>query len=141
MSVVEDVRKVTQDAVAPEIKSLSVKLDGFERESKLRDEGLVAKLDGFERESKLRDEGLVAKLDGFERESKLRDENLANDAKVRGELTQVKLDALGARLDGMNSKMDGVSAKMDAQYSSIMNALDLNRRVETLERDKQSASA
>jgi hypothetical protein len=103
-SVVEDVRKVIQDVVTPELKSLSVKLDGFEREAKLRDE------------------------------------NLANDAKIRGELTQVKLGALGARLDGMNSKMDGMSAKMDAQYSSIMNALDLSRRVETLERDKQSAS-
>jgi hypothetical protein len=134
MSVIEDVRKVVQDLVAPELKSISVKLDGLDRESKLRDEGLVAKLDSLDRESKLRDEGLVAKLDSSDRESKLRDENLANDAKVRGELTQLKLDALSA-------KMDGVTAKMDFQYASIMNALDLNRRVETLERDKQAASA
>jgi hypothetical protein len=116
MSVIEDVRKVVQDLVAPELESISVKLAGFERESKIRDEGLLAK------------------LDGVERESKLRDENRANDAKVRGELTQLKLDALSA-------KMDGVTAKMDFHYASIMNALDLNRRVETLERDKQSASA
>jgi hypothetical protein len=30
---------------------------------------------------------------------------------------------------------------MDAQYASIMNALDLDKRVGLLERDKQSASA
>ena len=112
MCVIEDVRKVVQDLVAPELKSISVKLDSFERESKLRDE------------------------------------NLANDAKVRGELTQVKLDALSARLDGVNakidgmsSKMDGMSSKMDFHYASIMNALNLDRRVETLERGKQSVSA
>jgi hypothetical protein len=98
MSVVEDVRKVFQDLVAPELKSLAVKLDRFESESKLRDE------------------------------------SLAIEAKVRGELTQVKMDALG-------SKIDGVSAKMDFQYASIMNALALDKRVEMLERDKQSASA
>jgi hypothetical protein len=123
MSVIEDVRKVFQDLVAPELKSISVKLDGFERESKLRDENLAAK------------------IDSAGQESKLRDENLANDARVRGELTQIKLDGLSARLDSVNTKLDGVTAKMEFQYASIMNALDLNRRVETLERDKQSASA
>jgi len=97
MSVIEDVRKVVQDLVAPELKSLSVKLDGFERESKLRDE------------------------------------NLANDAKVRGELTQLKLDALATNIDG-------VTAKMDFQYASIMNALNLDKRVETLKRDKPRPS-
>ncbi len=84
MGVIEDVRKVIQDLVAPELKSLAVKLDKIDSESKLRDE--------------------------------------------------MTRDLLGARLDAL-------SAKMDAQYASIMNALDLNRRVESLERDKQSASA
>jgi hypothetical protein len=50
---------------------------------------------------------------------------------MRDEMTR---DLLGARIDAL-------SAKMDAQYTSIMNALDLNRRVETLERSKQTASA
>ncbi|HEX9198645.1 MAG TPA: hypothetical protein VF865_03745 [Acidobacteriaceae bacterium] len=128
MSVIEDVRKVVQDLVAPELKSLSVEVKSGKEESKLRDENLA-------RESKLRDESLAARIEGFERESKLRDESLATEAKIRGELTQLKLDSL-------STKIDGVTAKMDFQYASIMNALDLNRRVETLERDKQqSASA
>src|SRR5665213_2065368 len=84
MGVIEDVRKVIQDLVAPELKSLAVKLDKIDSESKLR-----------------------------------------------GDLSR---DVLSARIDAL-------SAKMDAQYASIMNALDLNRRVESLEREKQSASA
>jgi hypothetical protein len=87
MSVIEDVRKVIQDLVAPELKSLSVQLNGFERELKVRDE-----------------------------------------------LTQAKLET-------MRAKMEALGAKMDAQYASIMNALDLDKRVGLLERDKQSASA
>jgi hypothetical protein len=102
MSVIEDVRKVFQDLVAPELKSISVKLDGFERESKLRDE------------------------------------NLALESKLRDEITQAKIELVR---DSLSAKMDALGAKMEAQYASIMNALDLNRRVETLERDKQSASA
>jgi hypothetical protein len=84
MGVIEDVRKVIQDLVAPELKSLAVKLDKIDSESKLR-----------------------------------------------GELTR---DVLSARIDAL-------SAKMDAQYASIMNALDLNRRLETLERDKQHTAS
>ena len=80
MSVIEAVRKVVQDLVAPELKSLAVKLDNFERESKLRDEALAA-------------------------------------------------------------KMEALSAKMDAQYQSLLYSLNLDKRAEVLERDKQSASA
>jgi len=98
MSVIEDVRKVFQDLVAPELKSLSVKLDGLEREMKVRDE-----------------------------------------------MTQTKLEALSAKIDSgerlTHAKQEALSAKMDAQYASIMNALDLDKRVGLLERDKQSASA
>jgi ribosome maturation factor RimP len=89
--LIEAVRKVVQDLVAPELKSLAVKLDDFERESKLRDEALAAKMDSGER------------------------------------LTHAKLEAL--------------SAKMDAQYQSLLYSLNLDKRVEVLERDKQSASA
>lgn len=91
MGVVEDVRKLFQDLVAPELKSLAVEVRSGERESRLRDE------------------------------------SLAREAQVCDEFTYVKLEAL--------------SAKMDYQYALIMNALNLDKRVEMLERDKQSASA
>jgi hypothetical protein len=80
MGVIEDVRKVIQDLVAPELKSISVRLDSLEKE-----------------------------------------------ARVRDELTHVKIEAL--------------SAKMDAQYQSLLYNLNLDKRIETLERDRQSASA
>lgn len=91
MSVIEDVRKVIQDLVAPELKSLSAKLDSFERESKLCDENLAARIDSGEK------------------------------------LTHAKLEA--------------ISAKMDAQYQSILYTLNLDKRVEVLERERQSPSA
>ena len=109
MSVIEDVRKVIQDLVAPELKSLSVKLDNIEKEAKLRDDNLNAKIDS------------------------------------RDEMTQTRFEALNAKIDSgerlTHAKLEAVSAKMDAQYASIMNALDLDKRVGLLERDKQSASA
>jgi hypothetical protein len=56
MGVIEDVRKVVQDLVAPELKSLAVRLDRFASESKLRDELILTKLD-------LRMDALTAKMD------------------------------------------------------------------------------
>lgn len=110
MSAIEDVRKVVQDLVAPELKSLAVEVRGVKEESKLRDEALLAKVESWERYSKLRDEITQARV-------------------------EIVRDALGARIDALGTKIDSHDA-------SIMNALDLNRRVETLERDKQqSASA
>jgi len=65
--------------------------------------------------------------------------------RVRDETTQAKLDGLNARIDSgerlTHAKLEAMSAKMDAQYASIMNALDLDKRVGLLERNKQSASA
>jgi uncharacterized membrane-anchored protein len=98
MGVIEDVRKVVQDLVAPELKSLSVQLDRIESESKLRDE------------------------------------SLAKELRARDEL-------MLARLETQSAKFEAFGAKMDYQYASIMNALNVDRRLEVLERDKQSASA
>lgn len=120
MNVVEDVRKVVQDLVAPELKSLSVKLDNIDSESKLRDQNLAAKIDGM-------GTSLAAKIDSAECESKLRDE-----------ITQARIDIVR---DSLGARIDALGAKMDGQYASIMNALDLNRRVETLERDKQQPAS
>jgi hypothetical protein len=98
MGVIDDVRKVIQDLIAPEFQSLSVEVKSADRESKLRDE------------------------------------SLAREAKVRGELILAKLET-------QNAKIEALGAKMDYQYASIMNALNLDRRLEVLEREKQAASA
>jgi hypothetical protein len=45
MSAIDDVRKVIQDLVAPELKSLHVELKRVDETSKLRDEALSDKMD------------------------------------------------------------------------------------------------
>src|ERR1700738_4643198 len=45
MGAIEDVRKVIQDLVAPELKSLHVQIKGVDDTSSLRDEALSAKID------------------------------------------------------------------------------------------------
>jgi hypothetical protein len=47
MSAIDDVRKVIQDLVAPELKSLHVELKRVDETSKLRDEALSAKIDAL----------------------------------------------------------------------------------------------
>jgi hypothetical protein len=117
MSVVEDVRKVVQDLVAPELKSLAVKLEGIELEVKLRGENVATKIETVQTRIENAEKILTSKIESSDRE-----------AKVRDDLTHVKLEAL--------------TAKMEAQYQSILYSLNLDKRVETLERDKQqSASA
>jgi hypothetical protein len=116
MSVIEDVRKVVQDLVAPELKYLAVKLDGIELEVKLRGENVATKVETVQAKIEIVEKILTSKIESSERE-----------AKVRDDLTHVKLEAL--------------TVKMEAQYQSILYSLNLDKRVETLERDKQSASA
>ncbi len=45
MSMIDDLRKLIQDLIAPDLKSIQSKLDGNENVSKLRDEALSAKID------------------------------------------------------------------------------------------------
>jgi hypothetical protein len=54
-----------------------------------------------------------------------------DESRMRDEMTR----------DLLSAKMDAMSARTEAQYASIMNALDLGRRLDALERDKQAASA
>jgi TATA-binding protein-associated factor Taf7 len=105
MGTIDDVRKVIQDLVAPELKALSVQLDSYERESKLRDEALASRI--------------TSSL----------------------ELMLAKLETQNNKIEGQNAKLEAINAKMESQYISIMNALNLDRRVESLERERHSASA
>lgn len=116
MGTIDDVRKVIQDLVAPELKALSVKLESFEREAKLRDEALAALI-----------------------EHKI--ETLSVRISSTNELMLARMETLNNRIEAQSAKFDAITAKMDSQHTSIMNALNLDKRVESLERDRQSASA
>lgn len=84
MSMIDDLRKLIQDLIAPDLKSIQSKLDGNENVSKLRDEALSAKID---------------------------------------------------------SKFELVISKMDANQATVMNALNIDKRVEAIERKTVAAAS
>jgi ribosome maturation factor RimP len=63
MGAIDDVRKVIQDLVAPELKSLHVELKRVDETSKLRDEALSAKIDALSDKMDIKLEALSGKMD------------------------------------------------------------------------------
>jgi hypothetical protein len=63
MSAIDDVRKVIQDLVAPQLKSLHVELKRVDETSKLRDEALSAKIDALSDRTDVKFEALSEKMD------------------------------------------------------------------------------
>jgi hypothetical protein len=63
MGNVEDVRKVIQDFVAPDLKALSAKLEAGDAASKQRDESLSTKIDALSDRVDLKFEAVLAKMD------------------------------------------------------------------------------
>ena len=49
MGVIEDVRKVIQDTVAPDLKALAVRVEELERRMELRFQGIESRIDGVEK--------------------------------------------------------------------------------------------
>jgi hypothetical protein len=62
MSAIDDVRKVIQDLVAPEMKSLHIELKRVDETSKLRDEALSAKIDALSDKMDLKFDLVMARM-------------------------------------------------------------------------------
>jgi len=62
MGAIEDVRKVIQDLVAPELKSLQAQIKGVDEASKVRDEALSAKIDSLSDKMDLKFELVMAEM-------------------------------------------------------------------------------
>jgi hypothetical protein len=62
MGAIEDVRKVIQDLVAPELKSLQVQIKSVDETSKLRDEALSAKIDNLSAKMDQKFEHVLAEM-------------------------------------------------------------------------------
>jgi hypothetical protein len=84
MGAIEDVRKVIQDLIAPDLKAIQAQIKGAEEASHLRNDALSAKID-----------------------------NLS---------------------EKMDRKFEIVFAKMEANHASIIYALNIEKRVEAIER-------
>jgi hypothetical protein len=70
MGTIDDVRKVIQDLVAPELKSLRVELQRVDETSKLRDDALSDKIDlrfdGLSERMDLKFDLLLVKMEGIQ---------------------------------------------------------------------------
>jgi len=88
MGVIEDVRKVIQDLVTPNLKALTARMDSLEESTKLKFEILTEKMD---------------------------------------------------------ARFSALSAKIDSNHATVINALNIDKRLEALEsdraRDRQPATA
>jgi len=113
MGAIEDVRKVIQDLVAPELKSLQVTIKGVDEASKHRDEALSAKIDS-------RFGALSETIKNVDEASKLRDEALS-----------VKIDNLSEKMD---LKFEHVLNEMKANQAMLIYTLNIDKRLETVER-------
>jgi hypothetical protein len=83
MGVIEDVRKVIQDLVTPDLKALAARQDSSEENTTLRFAALSEKMD---------------------------------------------------------SRFNALSAKIDANHATVMNALNIDKRLEALEREHRAES-
>jgi len=83
MGVIEDVRKVIQDLVTPDLKALAARQDSSEEDTTLRFAALTEKMD---------------------------------------------------------SRFNALSAKIDANHATVMNALNIDKRLEALEREHRAES-
>ncbi|MDQ2924742.1 MAG: hypothetical protein M3R43_04195 [Acidobacteriota bacterium] len=90
MGMIEDIRKLLQDLVTPEFKSLQTQVKANDEASKLRDEALSAKMD------------MLAK--------------------------------------SVDSKFELVLNRMDAQHAMVINSLNIDKRVEVIERQIMPAA-
>ncbi|HEY5330634.1 MAG TPA: hypothetical protein VIJ79_12165 [Acidobacteriaceae bacterium] len=95
MGAIEDVRKVIQDLVAPELKSLQAQIKGVDEASKLRDEALSAKMDNL-------DQTLSAKID-----------NLSDKIDLKFELVMAEMKAIIYSLN-IDKRIEAIERKTAA---------------------------
>jgi hypothetical protein len=78
MSVIEDTRKLIQDFLAPELRSISARLDAFEQRVDDRFRDLAARIDANEGRAGDRFRDLDAKISGQHQQTMLAIASLAN---------------------------------------------------------------
>jgi hypothetical protein len=91
MGAIEDVRKVIQDLVAPELKSLHIEIQRVDETSRLRDEALSAKIDNVS-------------------------------------------EKIDRKFELVMAKMEAISAKMEANQAYLIYSMNIEKRVEAIER-------
>jgi|SRR5271165_2678120 len=101
MGVVEDVRKVIQDTVAPDLKALAVKVEELEKRMDLRFQGVEARIAGVEQRFEDQRDHLDKRFDGIDK-----------------------------RFDGMEKRFDGLERMLN-QQQLINSPVERVRALET----------
>jgi hypothetical protein len=117
---VEDVRKVIQDFVAPDLKAMTVRIEALEKEMRLRFDRVDERSSSAEKETKLRFEHVDERFSSIEKEMNLRFDYVEKLAAARHETTM---------------------ATMAANQATIMNTLEMEKRLARLESERNKPEA
>ena len=122
MSVVEDVRPLIQDFLAPELRAMTARLDSFEKIMDARFATVDAKLLGLEQKLELRLDATDAKIDRLEK----------------------RLDtferSVETRLTNQDKLGEARHNEIMANFETMKINLQLNSRLERLEAQQPAAS-
>jgi len=117
MGAIDDTRKLLQDLITPDLKALEARLVALEQKMDLKFKQADEKFAGLEQKIDLRFKQVDEKFAGLEQKMDLRFKHME---------------------EKMELKFDIVAATMAANQSAIMRALDMERRIERLESDKEN---
>ena len=119
-------RKIFQDLVAPELQSLHAKIDGLEKTVDAKFGTVDAKL--FTVDAKL--EAMSQRISSMERETNLRFQNAEERSSARQEIVLARLETFAAKI---GARFDAVEKKAELDKAEILNALQTERRIKSLE--------
>ena len=129
MSVVEDVRQIMQDFLAPELRALAMRFDVVDSKFaalEARMDGLEAKMDGKLDAVNQRIDTLANKIDSIEANTKIRLDGIEKNI-------QIRFAHVDEKFDRVEEKAAARQEILMIQFESMKNQLNIDGRVRLLE--------
>jgi len=123
MSNVDDMRKLFQDLITPDLKALEARFVALDQKFDLKFAATDQKIDGLDKRIDLKIDALEVKLD-------LTIEALDKKFESKIDFLDHKVDY---KFDLLMSEIRNLAAVVASNHATILNALDINRRVEKIE--------
>lgn len=123
MSVVEDLRQTLQDFVAPEMRAFNARLESLEERMNARFEVVNNRFDTTEERMNARFEAVNNRFDTLEEHVNARFESVNN-----------RFDTMENRLTALGQKMETHHNEIIDKIEGLKNALEIDKRLERLER-------
>jgi hypothetical protein len=142
MGNVEDVRKGIQDFIAPDLKAIAIRIEALENEMKLRFTSATQQASSFEKE-------VGARFIALESEIKLRFASTSQQISYSEKETNARLIAIEKETNLRFTSAEQLAASrhetvmnaMSAHHVSIMNSLEIEKRLARLESDRVRLSS